>query len=112
MKSRWTGKPIWIHGDLASGNILVIDGNLSGIIDFGGMAVGDPACDLVIAWTFFKNHSRRIFKEHVALDADTWDRARGWALWKTTFELVALKDKNSPDAMIQQKIINDLLTDL
>jgi aminoglycoside phosphotransferase (APT) family kinase protein len=78
--SRWTQPLVWVHGDLSSGNILVKEGKLAAVIDFGGMGVGDPACDLVIAWTFFKGSSREIFKEQVNLDRDTWDRARGWAL--------------------------------
>ena len=87
-------KPVWIHGDFAFGNFLIKDGELSGVIDFGGMAIGDPACDLVIAWTFLKDKSREVFIESMGYDSDTWIRARGWALWKATFELCQTKDKN------------------
>lgn len=74
--------PVWFHGDVSAGNILIKDNQLVAVIDFGGMGVGDPAYDLVIAWTFLKNESRKIFRTHLSLDSDTWARARGWALWK------------------------------
>lgn len=109
--TKWERTPVWIHGDLAAGNILVEDGQLSGVIDFGGMAYGDPACDLVIAWTFLFGKSRDIFIREMNLDDDTWIRARAWALWKATFELCQIEDKNSDDALIKRKIIDDVLVD-
>jgi aminoglycoside phosphotransferase (APT) family kinase protein len=78
----WDHAPVWVHGDVAASNLLVSDGRLSGVIDFGCSAVGDPACDLVIAWTMFDGESRRAFGQHISLDDDTWTRASGWALWK------------------------------
>jgi aminoglycoside phosphotransferase (APT) family kinase protein len=92
-KTRWVKKPVWIHGDFAIGNMLMKDGKLSAIIDFGGMSLGDPACDLVIAWTFLQGKARDIFINTMDLDADTWLRAKAWALWKATFELCQIKDK-------------------
>lgn len=82
MASRWTREPVWVHGDIAVGNLLLEQGQLSAVIDFGSSAVGDPACDLVIAWTFLDKSSRDAFRAALPLDADTWARARGWALWK------------------------------
>lgn len=82
LASRWTAEPVWVHGDVTDGNLLVADGRLSAVIDFGSSAVGDPACDLVIAWTRFDAGTAAAFREAVALDAATWDRAAGWALWK------------------------------
>lgn len=75
---------VWLHGDLAVGNILINPKTkrLCGIIDFGGMAVGDPACDLTMFWTFFEHSSAEIFKQKLNLDQFTWNRAAGWALWK------------------------------
>jgi aminoglycoside phosphotransferase (APT) family kinase protein len=78
----WTGRPVWFHGDVAAGNLLVRDGVLSAVIDFGTSGVGDPACDLVVAWTFFSGASRAAFRAAVDRDDGTWARARGWALWK------------------------------
>lgn len=78
--SEWGKPPVWIHGDIAPGNLLVKDGRLCGVIDFGIMGIGDPACDYAMAWTFFDGDSRKCFLQ--GLDPGTVDRARGWALWK------------------------------
>lgn len=72
-----------MFGDIAVGNLLVKNGELSAVIDFGQLAVGDPACDLALYWTFFTDESRHAFKKTLSLDADTWERGRGWVLWKT-----------------------------
>ncbi len=78
-----TAAPVWFHGDVAVGNLLVDgSGRLSAVIDFGTSGVGDPACDLVIAWTLFEGAARARFVQGVGQDAGTWARARGWALWK------------------------------
>ena len=73
---------VWVHGDITNSNLLVQNGRLSAVLDFGCSAVGDPACDLAIAWTFFAGESRQAFRDALALDDDTWARGRGWALWK------------------------------
>ena len=109
--SKWNKKPVWIHGDFYSGNFLIQNNKLTGVIDFGGIAKGDPAKDLVIAWTFLKNESREIFKNNMMYDSHTWIRAKGWVLWKATFELCKTQDKNSEYAKSQIKIINDILID-
>lgn len=83
LASTWQDDPVWIHGDIAVGNLLVDNGKLVAVIDFGQLAIGDPACDLAIYWTFLHGKSRVIFREVLNLDNDTWDRARGWVLWKT-----------------------------
>jgi len=74
--------PVWVHGDIAVGNLLVKDGRLCGVIDFGTMGVGDPSSDLVMAWNFFDGKSREVFLDGMKADNDTVNRARGWALWK------------------------------
>lgn len=109
MRSQWQSEPVWVHGDVASGNILVHDMKMTAMIDFGCMAVGDPACDLVIAWTLFEGKARKLFKDSIDLDADTWARARGWALWKAQFELVACKDQDSAMALDKLRIIHAVL---
>jgi aminoglycoside phosphotransferase (APT) family kinase protein len=78
----WERPPVWVHGDVTNSNLLVTDGRLSAVLDFGCSAVGDPACDLAIAWTFFRGESRRAFRDALGLDEGTWARGRGWALWK------------------------------
>ncbi|MFF1878478.1 aminoglycoside phosphotransferase family protein [Leifsonia sp. NPDC058230] len=87
VSSLWATDPVWFHGDIAVGNLLVRDGRLSAVIDFGTSGVGDPACDLVLAWTLFDRPVRDAFRRAVDLDDDTWDRARGWALWKALITL-------------------------
>ena len=82
LNSMWEQAPVWVHGDLTASNMLVADGALHAVIDFGGAAVGDPACDLVMEWTFFTGHSAAIFRRSLHLDEATWARGRGWALWK------------------------------
>jgi aminoglycoside phosphotransferase (APT) family kinase protein len=82
MASSWDRDPVWVHGDVASGNLLVRDGRLAAVLDFGSSGVGDPACDCVIAWTFLTGESRARFRAELEADAATWARGRGWALWK------------------------------
>ena len=81
-RSHWVLPPAWLHGDVAPSNLLIFDRRLAAVIDFGQTAVGDPACDLVMAWTYFGDVARHRFLDRNELDADTLDRARGWALWK------------------------------
>lgn len=81
------GPAVWVHGDVTPTNLLVREGRLSAVIDFGAMAVGDPACDLMIAWTFFGGAERSVFRDALGLDDGTWERGRGWALWKALLVL-------------------------
>jgi aminoglycoside phosphotransferase (APT) family kinase protein len=83
----YSSSPVWVHGDVAANNLLVRDGRLSAVIDFGSSAVGDPACDLVLFWTFLGDGARDVFRDAVAVDDDSWARARGWALWKALLTL-------------------------
>jgi aminoglycoside phosphotransferase (APT) family kinase protein len=82
----WGGPQVWVHGDLLPGNLLVVNGRLSAVIDFGGLNVGDPACDLQPAWYLFEGASRARFRAELGVDDATWLRGRGWAL----FAVVAL----------------------
>jgi aminoglycoside phosphotransferase (APT) family kinase protein len=76
----WRGPAVWMHGDLHPANLLVEDGRLSAVIDFGLLAVGDPACDVMVAWTFLSGDARDDFRTRLSVDDGTWARARGWAL--------------------------------
>ena len=76
----WDSAPVWIHGDIASGNLLVADGRLSAVIDWGGAAIGDPACDVLVAWEMFDETSREVFRAAMDVDDATWARGRGWAI--------------------------------
>ncbi len=92
--SHWEGAPVWFHGDVAVDNLLVDDrGRLSGVLDFGCSGVGDPACDLVIAFTYFDDEARPVFRRAAEVDDDTWRRARGWAIWKAA---ITLADPGAP----------------
>jgi aminoglycoside phosphotransferase (APT) family kinase protein len=79
--------PVWVHGDLTASNMLVAGGALHAVIDFGGVAVGDPAYDLVMEWEFFTGDSAAAFRRGLHLDEATWARGRGWALWKAIANL-------------------------
>jgi aminoglycoside phosphotransferase (APT) family kinase protein len=87
LASQFAGPPVWVHGDVVANNLLVRDGRLHAVIDFGTSAIGDPACDTVLAWTFLDGASRRAFRDRLPLDDDTWVRGRGWALWKAVITL-------------------------
>ncbi|MBA2306878.1 aminoglycoside phosphotransferase family protein [Candidatus Dependentiae bacterium] len=110
LNSEWHTDPVWIHGDFSSGNFLVKNGTVAAIIDFGCMGIGDPACDLVLRWTFFQKEARQTFIRQVDLDKSTWSRARGWALWKALITLVRLKGQNSPEISAHQHLINDIIS--
>ena len=69
-------------------------------VDFGCSAVGDPACDLVIAWTFFEGPSRAAFRSALPLDDDTWQRGRGWALWKALITIAEAARGGAPVAVV------------
>jgi aminoglycoside phosphotransferase (APT) family kinase protein len=106
----WDGRPVWVHGDISVGNLLVKNGKLSAVIDFGSAAVGDPACDLVIAWTFFEGRGREAFRAGVAADRATWARARGWALWKALITCVHGRRTN-PAETAPRRVIDEVITD-
>ncbi|MGL5414789.1 MAG: aminoglycoside phosphotransferase family protein [Clostridium sp.] len=110
LKSKYSDEPVWVHGDVAVGNLLVKNGKLSSVIDFGILGTGDPACDYVMAWTFFDDESRKVFKEALDCDKETLNRAKGWALWKAliTYDTSNEKSINSQWA---KQCIKELLKD-
>ncbi|HEY8588117.1 MAG TPA: aminoglycoside phosphotransferase family protein [Naasia sp.] len=80
---------LWLHGDIAPGNLLVHEGKVGAVIDFGCAAVGDPACDLAICWTDLDAPSRHRLREDLDVPDALWARGRGWALWKA---LITVRD--------------------
>jgi aminoglycoside phosphotransferase (APT) family kinase protein len=96
LASTWERAPVWVHGDLAASNMLVADGALHAVIDFGGVAIGDPAYDLVMEWEFFTGDSAAAFRRGLDLDEATWDRGRGWALWKALVRLSQEREPGDP----------------
>jgi len=106
----WCGLPVWVHGDISVGNLLVKDGNLCAVIDFGGMAVGDPACDLAIAWTLFKGTSRELFRSTIELDANTWCRGQAWAIWKALIIAAGLTETNAIERERCWHVLDEVVT--
>lgn len=111
LAAEWRGVPVWFHGDIAGGNLLVGEGRLTAVIDFGTSGVGDPACDLVIAWTMLSGDSRDAFRQAVGQDEGTWARARGWVLWKALLTLSGRLETDHRQAAINQRIIAEVLAD-
>ena len=111
LAAEWTGEPVWFHGDVAAGNLLVEGGQLAAVIDFGTCGVGDPACDLVIAWTLLGGTSREAFREAAGQDEGTWARARGWALWKALLGLTGHLDSDRDRVAAEARLIGDVLAD-
>ncbi|MES0090216.1 aminoglycoside phosphotransferase family protein [Mesorhizobium sp. M0030] len=110
LAATWQGSPVWFHGDVAWGNLLVQNGRLSAVIDFGTSGIGDPSCDLAIAWTFFQGESREAFRAAIDVDEATWARGRGWTLWKALIT-VAGHDANQAEAERSRRVIDDVLAD-
>lgn len=109
LRSNWNRSPVWVHGDLSRGNLLVREGRLVAAIDFGQLCVGDPACDLVIAWTYLKEPHRRLFHDELAIDASAWQRGRAWALWKAAILAAGLAQSNAVEGQEPLLIIEEVL---
>ena len=105
LTSTWQYPPVWVHGDIATGNLLLQDGALSAVIDFGQLGIGDPACDLAIAWTLFEGESRDVFRAELQLDRATWARGCGWALWKALCSAFPGTDR------IDWRVIDEIIKD-
>jgi aminoglycoside phosphotransferase (APT) family kinase protein len=107
----WHGAPVWIHGDLQSGNLLAQQGQLCAVIDFGCLGVGDPACDLIVAWNLFSAETRNVFRAALQVDDATWARGRGWALSVGLIALPYYQSTNPVLAGIAQRAINQALVE-
>jgi aminoglycoside phosphotransferase (APT) family kinase protein len=111
LAARWRGSPVWVHGDVAEENLLVRAGSLCAVIDFGSSAVGDPACDLSVAWTLLRGEGRDAFRAALPLDRATWARGRGWTLWKGLIMLAEHLHTNPPEARKARRVIDEVLAD-
>lgn len=111
LATNWKNAPVWVHGDISPGNLLVDNGKLSAVIDFGQLTGGDPACDLAIAWTMFDNESRARFREAIALDDETWQRGRAWALWKALIVASRLSGTNPREIENSRRSIDVIIAD-
>jgi aminoglycoside phosphotransferase (APT) family kinase protein len=111
LRAPWDGRPVWFHGDVAPGNLLLRDGALAAVIDFGTCGVGDPACDLPIAWTLLSGASRDAFRTRLGVDAGTWARGRGWALWKALIVYAGALHSDPAEAAAARRVVDGILTD-
>lgn len=107
----WDGPPVWIHGDPAPGNLLAVDGRLSAVIDFGTVAVGDPACDLIAAWQFVTGEARDVFRATLPVDDATWARGRGWGLAAVLPSPADLSDADPARAARARRRLDELIAD-
>ncbi|QSS91317.1 aminoglycoside phosphotransferase family protein [Streptomyces sp. M54] len=104
-----TGRPVWVHGDLQPGNVLVDDGRLTAVIDFGCTGLADPAVDLIAAWYLLAPDARDTFRTALAPDDATWARGRGWALSIALLELAHYRETDPRMARIAAHVIEELL---
>jgi aminoglycoside phosphotransferase (APT) family kinase protein len=111
LETEFQGPPVWVHGDIAPGNLLVRDGRLCAVIDFGQLAVGDPACDLAIAWTAFRGDSRHAFRRALPLDEGTWARGRGWTLWKSLILLAGAPAGPAHETAEAKRVLAEVLSE-
>ena len=107
----WPGPPRWIHGDIHANNILLSDGRLHAVIDFGGLGVGDPACELALAWRLLPSRARPQFRTLIGPDVATWRRARAWALSISLMEVLHYRTSNPVLTAIAVRTIGEVLRD-
>lgn len=107
----WSRDPVWFHGDVLPGNLLFRNEKLSAVIDFGGLGVGDPACDLMIAWNLFNRESRNAFRSALGVDDATWARGRGHALSQALIFIPYYINTNLAGVKNAWRAINEVLAD-
>jgi aminoglycoside phosphotransferase (APT) family kinase protein len=107
----WQGMDVWLHGDLHAANLLAQHGRLCAVIDFGCMGVGDPACDVMVAWTYLSAQTRDAFRAALPVDDATWARGRGWALSFGVIALPYYETTNPELAGIARRSIEEVVAD-
>jgi aminoglycoside phosphotransferase (APT) family kinase protein len=107
----WDGRPVWLHGDLTPENLLVRGDRLAAVLDFGCLGVGDPACDLMVAWTLLGVEARGVFRAALDVDDASWARGRGWALSTGLIALPYYKDTHPVRAANARYRIAEVLAD-
>jgi len=107
----WSGPSVWVHGDLSPGNLLLQGGRLTAVLDCAGLGMGDPACDLIVAWNLLPADARRVFRAGLGVDDATWARGRGWALSVALIQLPYYKDTNAALAANARHVIRQVLAD-
>lgn len=107
----WDGQPVWIHGDLLRSNLLVQHGRLCAVIDFGSAGVGDPAMDVVPAWSVFQQAGRAAFRAALQVDDGTWQRERGYALHQALLILPYYPQTNPDFVSMAKRTIREILVE-
>lgn len=105
----WNGPPKWLHGDLHPANLLVDRGRLAAVIDFGCLGVGDPACELLTAWTVLDAKARDVLRRLLDVDDASWARGRGWALSMGLIALPYYLTSNPVLVAIARRAISEAL---
>ncbi|MGH3376884.1 MAG: phosphotransferase [Actinoallomurus sp.] len=105
----WTGAPCWVHSDLMPSNLLTTSGRLTGVLDFATGGIGDPACDLILAWNLLPASCRDTFREAVDADDATWSRGRGWALSMAVTQLPYYRNTNPIISANARHVIHEVL---
>lgn len=107
----WARAPVFFHGDLMLGNVLVDSGRISAVIDFSGLGIGDPACDLMIAWSLFAGESRDVFRKELAVDDATWERGRAHALSQALIFIPYYLQTNPVGVANARRVVDAVLAD-
>jgi len=111
LQAEWHGPPAWLHGDLMPGNLLVVDRRLNAVIDFSSLCVGDPACDLMVAWMFLTADSRPQFRSELGVDDAAWARGRGWALSCALIAIPYYTETNPTLASYARRTLAEVVAD-
>jgi len=107
----WDGARSWIHADLLRTNLLVNKGRISAVLDFGSAGAGDPAHDLIPAWSLFGDKGRQVFRQQVRADKDTWERARGYALHQAALIIPYYRHTNPGFVSLAMQTVHEILQD-
>jgi len=108
----WRGTPVWIHADLLRPNVLVHDGRISAVIDFGGIGVGDPAADVIAAWSVFGHTGRKVFRDALDIDDGVWNRARGFALHQAAMIIPYYGETNPEFVSLAKRTVEEVLIEI
>ena len=109
----WDGPLVWAHGDLSDGNLLVRDGRLSGVIDWGSSIAGDPAVELMVAWNLFDAPARDAYREALGfVDDAMWLRGRAWAVSAAILALPYDRDTNPDICARSWRAVHAALADI
>lgn len=107
----WGGTPVWVHADLLRPNVLVHGGRLCAIIDFGSVGVGDPAADVIAAWSVFNRAGRETFRNALDVEKGTWNRARGVALHQAAMIIPYYGETNPEFVALAKRTVGEILAD-